>query len=67
MADGELEQAVSACRDLAADYIADGTASALDLSAVLKLLAKARKSIFVRVPDAMRPIYVLRFHSLPVV
>lgn len=44
VADGELEQAVLACRALATDYIEDASASALDLSAVLRLLAKVRSS-----------------------
>lgn len=40
MAEGELEQAVSDCRSLAADYMKDESASTLDLAAVLRLLAK---------------------------
>ncbi|CAM9135050.1 unnamed protein product [Scytosiphon promiscuus] len=40
VAEGQLEQAVFDCRTLAADYLEDSSASALDLAAVLRLLAK---------------------------
>lgn len=66
VADGELEQAVSACRALAAEYISDGSSSALDLSAVLSLLAKARYVCHARAcPQQIRQAYVLCFLFCP--
>ncbi|CAM9842457.1 unnamed protein product [Ectocarpus sp. 12 AP-2014] len=41
-AEGNLEQAVSDCQALAADYIKDPSTSAVDLAAVLRLMAKIR-------------------------
>ncbi|CAM9264371.1 unnamed protein product [Ectocarpus sp. 12 AP-2014] len=42
VAEGNLEQAVSDCQALAADYIKDPSTSAVDLAAVLRLMAKIR-------------------------
>ncbi|CAB1113909.1 unnamed protein product [Ectocarpus sp. CCAP 1310/34] len=42
VAEGNLEQAVSDCQALATDYINDPSTSAVDLAAVLRLMAKIR-------------------------
>ncbi|CAM9247576.1 unnamed protein product, partial [Ectocarpus fasciculatus] len=42
VAEGNLEQAVSGCQALAADYMKDPSTSAVDLAAVLRLMAKIR-------------------------
>lgn len=42
MAEGELQEAVTDCRTLISEYQSTG-ASALDLAAVLRLLAKVNK------------------------
>ncbi|CAM9209213.1 unnamed protein product [Ectocarpus sp. 4 AP-2014] len=42
VAEGNLEQAVSDCQALAADYIKNPSTSAVDLAAVLRLMAKIR-------------------------
>lgn len=44
MAEGKLEEAVTDCRTLVAEYRANG-AYALDLAAVLRLLAKVKQPI----------------------
>lgn len=53
MAEGELEQAVTDCHALISEYQSTG-ASALDLAAVLRLLAKVTTSTPIAFDSAQR-------------